>query len=50
MPSKDRARKNKKKDLNKRYYETNKDAVLLDRKEKYDKEDRSKRHKEDLLY
>ena len=45
MPSKDRARKDKKK-LNKCYYETNKDTLLLDRKEKYVKEDRSKHHRE----
>ena len=47
MPSKDRAWKDKKKELNKCYYETNKDTVLLDRKEKYVKEDRTKCHHED---
>ena len=47
MPSKDRVRRNKKKDMNKCYYETNKDAILSDRKEKYDKEKRSERHNDD---
>ena len=47
MPSKDRARKDKKKGLNKNYYETNKESLLLDRKEKYTKEGRSKRHNDD---
>ena len=35
MPSKDRARKIKKRELNKSYYEINKDSLLSDRKEKY---------------
>ena len=47
MPSKDRARKIKKKELNKSYYEINKDSLLSDRKEKYSKDDRSKRHNDD---
>ena len=33
MPSKDRARRNKKKDINKLYYEVNKDTTLSDRKD-----------------
>ena len=47
MPSKDRARKNKKKDINKSYYEVNKDAILSDRKDKYVADERSNRHNEE---
>ena len=34
MPSKDRARRNRKKDVNKLYYEINMDIILSDRKDK----------------
>jgi len=47
MPSKGRTRKNKRKDLNKSYYENNKEDILSDRKEKYDADKRSKRHSQD---
>ena len=36
MPSKNRTRRNKRKDINK-CYEINKDVILSERKEKYDK-------------
>jgi len=47
MPSKDRARRNRRKEINKSYYENNKEDILSDRKEKYVKEIRSERHDED---
>ena len=43
MPSKDRVRKEAKQIV----YEMNKDTLLMDRKEKYIKDDRSKHHGED---
>ena len=47
MPSKDRARRNKKTEINKLYYEVNKDTILSDRKDKYDMDKRSNRHNEE---
>ena len=47
MPSKDRARRNKKKEINKLYYQSNKEDILSDRKESYDKYKRCERHKDD---
>jgi len=47
MPSKDRAQRNRRKEINKSYYESNKEDILSDREEKYVKEIRSERHSED---
>ena len=44
MPSKDRVRKNKKREKSKSYYDANKEDILLDRKEKYNSEKRAERH------
>ena len=46
MPSKDRVR-SRRKEVNKFYYETIKDTILSDRKDKYDKDKRSGCHNED---
>ena len=47
MPSKDRARRGRRKEVNTSYYESNKDTILSDRKDKYDKDKRPGRHNKD---
>ena len=44
MPSKEAARRNRRKSKNKAYYEAHKDNILLNKKENYSSEDRSQRH------
>jgi len=47
MPSKDRAQRNRRKEINKSYYDSNKEDILSDRIEKYDKNKRSELHNDD---
>ena len=44
MPSKEAARRNRRKSKNKAYYKAHKDDILLNKKENYSSEDRSQCH------
>ena len=44
MPSKQASQRNKRKETNRVYYETHKDTILSNKKEKYSTEGRSERH------